>query len=117
VNGGHAGRPGRCVVNPGCPDERALAPMSDGNVLRRGDVLRLCTPGGGGWGHPFARPLARVRRDVLGGFVSIESAREDYGVVIDERGEIEAPASEALRAAPRGSVRMFHRNGYFGPEL
>ena len=41
----------------------SLAPMSDGNVLRRGDVLRLATSGGGGWGHPFDRPLDRVRRD------------------------------------------------------
>jgi len=117
VNGGHAGRAGHCIVNPGRADERRLAPMSDGNVLRRGDVMRLATSGGGGWGHPFLRPLDRVRRDVLGGFVSVESAREDYGVVIDARGEIDVPASEALRAAPRGGVRMFHRNGYFGPEL
>jgi N-methylhydantoinase B len=117
VNGGHAGRPGHCIVNPGRADERRLAPMSDGNVLRRGDVMRLATSGGGGWGHPFERPLDRVRRDVLGGFVSVESAREHYGVVIDARGAIDVPASEALRAAPRGGVRMFHRNGYFGPEL
>ena len=117
VNGGHAGRPGHCIVNPGRADERRLAPMSDGNVLRRGDVMRLATSGGGGWGHPFGRPLDRVRRDVLGGFVSVESARDDYGVMIDARGEIDVPASEALRAAPRGGVRMFHRNGYFGPEL
>jgi N-methylhydantoinase B len=117
VNGGHAGRPGRCVVNPGRPDERVLAPMSDGNVLRRGDVLRLSTSGGGGWGHPFDRALDRVRRDVLGGVVSVGAAREDYGVVIDERGEIDAAATAALRARPRGAVRMFHRGKYFGPPV
>jgi N-methylhydantoinase B len=117
VNGGHAGRPGRCVVNPGRPDERRLLPMSDGNVLRKGDVLRLCTSGGGGWGHPFDRPLERVRRDVLGGVVSGGAAREDYGVVIDESGTIDVAATEALRARPRGPVRMFHRDGYFGPPV
>jgi len=115
VNGGHAGRPGRCVVNPGRPDERRLAPMSDGNVLRRGDVLRLSTSGGGGWGHPFDRPLERVRRDVVGGFVSVDAAREDYGVVVDASGMLDLAATEARRAGPRGPVRMFHRNGYFGP--
>jgi N-methylhydantoinase B len=104
-------------VNPGRPDERRLAPMSDGNVLRRGDVLRLATSGGGGWGHPFDRPLERVRRDVLGGVVSVEAARDDYGVVIDEVGTIDGSASQALRDAPRGAVRMFHRTGYFGPPV
>jgi N-methylhydantoinase B len=115
VNGGHAGRPGSCVVNPGRPDERRLAPMSDGNILRAGDVLRLATSGGGGWGHPFDRPLERVRRDVVGGVVSVEAARTDYGVVIDAGGTIDAAATAALRAGPRGPVRMFHRGGYFGP--
>jgi N-methylhydantoinase B len=117
VNGGHAGRPGRCVVNPGCADERVLAPMSDGNVLRRGDVMRLSTSGGGGWGNPLDRPAERVRTDVLGGFVSAEAARDDYGVVLDAAGIVDADATTRLRAARRGPVRMFHRNGYFGPLL
>lgn len=115
VNGGHAGRPGRCIVNPGRADERVLAPMSDGNVIRRGDVLRVYTSGGGGWGSPLERPAERVRRDVLGGFVSLESACDDYGVVLDAHGEVDAGATAAQRAARTGPVRMFHRNGYFGP--
>jgi hypothetical protein len=52
---------------------------------------------------------------VLGGVVSIGAAREDYGVVIDESGTVDAAATAALRARPRAEVRMFHRNGYFGP--
>ena len=115
VNGGHAGRPGHAVVNPG-PGERRLASMSDGNVLRRGDVLRLATSGGGGWGNPLDRPVERVRRDVLGGFVSATSAREDYGVVLDDATGVADPAAtERLRADRRGPVRMFHRGEYFGP--
>ena len=107
----------RCIVNPGRADERRLAPMSDGNVLRRGDVLRLSTSGGGGWGHPWDRPVERVRRDVLAGVVSVDAARTDYGVVVDADGTLDLPATEALRAEPRGPVRMFHRNGYFGPPV
>jgi N-methylhydantoinase B len=91
--------------------------MSDGNVLHKGDVLHLSTSGGGGWGHPLDRALERVRRDVLGGVVSVRAAREDYGVIVDESGTIDAAATEALRARPRGPVRMFHRNGYFGPPV
>jgi N-methylhydantoinase B len=89
--------------------------MSDGNIVKKGDVMRLATSGGGGWGHPFDRPLERVRRDVLGGVVSVEAARTDYGVVIDAAGTIDASATRALRATSRGSVRMFHRGDYFGP--
>jgi N-methylhydantoinase B len=117
VNGGRAGRPGRCVVNPGRPDERLLAPMSDGNVLRRGDVVRLSTSGGGGWGDPLDRPAERVRRDVAGGFVSRESARDDYGVVLDALGHVDDAATKDLRAARRGPLRMFHRDVYFGPPI
>jgi N-methylhydantoinase B len=89
--------------------------MSDGNVLRKGDVMRLSTSGGGGWGHPFDRPAERVRRDVLGGVVSVRAAREDYGVALDAAGVVDEAATRALRSAPRGSVRMFHRGDYFGP--
>ena len=94
-----------------------LAPMSDGNVMRRGDVVRLSTSGGGGWGDPLDRAAERVRRDVAGGFVSRESARDDYGVVLDAVGVVDATATAELRASRRGPVRMFHRNGYFGPPV
>ena len=39
--------------------------------------------GGGGWGDPHERPAEKVLRDVRNGLVSVEKAREDYGVVID----------------------------------
>ncbi|MBM3572423.1 MAG: hydantoinase B/oxoprolinase family protein, partial [Alphaproteobacteria bacterium] len=64
VNGGRMAGVGRCTINPGRADERAVAPLSDGTILRRGDILRVETGGGGGWGHPFDRAPARVRADV-----------------------------------------------------
>jgi N-methylhydantoinase B len=79
--------------------------------------MRLSTSGGGGWGHPFDRPVERVRRDVLSGVVSARAAREDYGVVVDASGVVDEPATTAQRAAPRGTVRMFHRGEYFGPPV
>jgi hypothetical protein len=47
----------------------------------------------------------------------VDAARADYGVIVDADGTLDLPASEALRAEPRGLVRMFHRNGYFGPPV
>jgi N-methylhydantoinase B len=110
VAGGLQGGTGRAVVNPGTAKELVLAPLSDGTVLRRGDVLLLETGGGGGHGHPFDRPDARVLEDIADGFVSVEAARRDYGVLVRE-GAVDEVATEALRAR-RPAAKAFHRGGY-----
>jgi N-methylhydantoinase B len=113
VNGGHSGRPGRLLVNPGMPDERELKPLSDNNRLRQGDLLRMMTPGGGGWGDPLERDPARVRDDVLDGFVSLESARVDYGVVLDSNTlEVDEAATHQRRRNTPRQMAMFHRGRY-----
>src|SRR4029077_3599932 len=43
IAGGMAGGTGRVVVNPGSNHERILQPLSDGNMLQHGDVLRIET--------------------------------------------------------------------------
>ena len=95
VGGMHAGT-GRAVINPGTSRERKLPPLSDGTVLRRGDILLLETGGGGGHGDPFHRPTEQVLQDVRDGFVSLDAARRDYGVAIQENAVDEA-ATRALR--------------------
>lgn len=104
--GGQSGRPGRAVLNPGTAYEKVLAPLSDGNVVRRGDILLIETGGGGGHGHPFDRPPDEVVADVEGGFVSEAAAARDYGVVVGDR-----DATAALRAR-RPAVKAFHRGAY-----
>jgi N-methylhydantoinase B len=98
------------LINPGTNHERKLAPLSDGNVVKRGDVLRIETGGGGGHGHPFDRPPEKVLEDVLGGFVSVDAASRLYGVAVSD-GVIDAAATAALRAK-RPATRAFHRHGY-----
>jgi N-methylhydantoinase B len=110
VAGGMQGGTGRAIVNPGTPQERALAPLSDGTVLRRGDILLLETGGGGGHGHPFDRLSERVVQDVRDGFVSLEAARRDYGVAIVDD-VVDEAATQALRS-PKPMVKAFHRRGY-----
>jgi N-methylhydantoinase B len=112
VAGGHAAGTGRCIVNPGRPDERVLRPLSDGNVVRRGDVLRIETGGGGGWGHPFDREPDRVLADTRGGFVSRTSAEQDYGVVLSRDGLAVDAAATTARRARRPETKLFHRHGY-----
>ncbi|MCY4451530.1 MAG: hydantoinase B/oxoprolinase family protein [Immundisolibacterales bacterium] len=112
VNGGMSGRPGRVVVNPDGPDPRELATMSDGNRLCKGDLVRIVTPGGGGWGAPVDRPADDVLSDVLDGFVSEAAAARDYGVVL-AGDEVDQAATEASRAAMARPGKMFHRGGYY----
>ncbi len=117
TSGGVCGRPGRIVVNPGRADQRVLGPMNDGLVLQRGDVLRIETGGGGGWGHPHDREPERVLQDVMDGMVSIMSARCDYGVVIREDGlSIDAAQTAALRGLQRPPAGLFH-NGVYRDEM
>lgn len=67
-----------------------------------GDQLLFCTAGAGGWGDPLERAPHRVWLDVIRGLVSIEQARDGYGVVIDERTmELDERATEELRAKMR----------------
>lgn len=54
--------------------------------------------GGGGYGDPKKRPIDLVRREVRNGIISVESAREDYGVVIDPNTfTVDENATRALR--------------------
>jgi N-methylhydantoinase B len=66
--------------------------------LKPGDVVAMDAAGGGGYGDPLQRDVEFVKGDVLDGYVSIEGAREHYGVVIDpETMEIDIDATRSLR--------------------
>jgi len=119
VNGGRAGQPFQVTIDPGGPAERELPGLVDAEPVRAGEVIRIRTTGGGGWGDPLERDVELVVRDVLWGKVSRDAARDDYGVVVD--GPDDAPmadlaATVALRvrlADARGPAPFFDRGpGY-----
>ena len=66
--------------------EAELLYKTENCPLQVGDRVRMSTGGGGGYGDPTTRPTSLVARDVIRGFVSIESARDDYRVVFDANG-------------------------------
>jgi N-methylhydantoinase B len=114
VAGGGAGRTGRITLNPGGPDEQVLPALGDGIVLKRGDLLRFETCGGGGWGDPLAREAERVRQDVARGFVTPRGALEDYGVVIDEATiEVDKTATQEVRARRVRALPLIDRGPGF----
>jgi N-methylhydantoinase B len=69
-----------------------------GHPIRADDVVVMESAGGGGFGDPLRRDPERVRRDVLGGYVSLARAREGYGVVLTPAGAVDAAATTAERA-------------------
>ena len=114
VVGGRAGRPGKILLNPETPEEREIAQVGDGVQLRRGDLLRLMTCGGGGWGDPLTRDPLLVQQDVARGFVSIQGAWEDYGVALDPLSlEIDKAATEERRKQGSGAPELFDRGPSF----
>jgi N-methylhydantoinase B len=56
--------------------------------LQRGDVLSLRLSGAGGFGPRSQRSHAAVCDDVADGYVSVEGARDDYGVEVMPDGRI-----------------------------
>jgi N-methylhydantoinase B len=52
-------------------------------LLKAGEVARLVTGTGGGWGDPLERPVDEVVEDVKDGYVTLEQAEREYGVLLD----------------------------------
>jgi N-methylhydantoinase B len=97
VFGAKPAQASRASLNPEGAGERALTSKVAGLRLKRGDLISVEFAGGGGWGDPSRRDVARVRDDVLRDYVSPESARSDYGVALDPDFNVDAAATAQLR--------------------
>jgi N-methylhydantoinase B len=109
VRGGRAGRPFSVVVDPGGPGERDVDALADAEPVRAGEVIRIRTTGGGGWGDPLERPFDAVVADVRAGKVSIAGARDDYGVVVV--GPADAPTVDTAESERLRAMRRAGRTG------
>ncbi|MGC1687708.1 MAG: hydantoinase B/oxoprolinase family protein [Candidatus Acidiferrales bacterium] len=77
LDGGNAGALGEFIADEDArPQPKSLVP------LRPDSRVQLNLPGGGGYGNPFERDPASVLDDVAKGFVSLDCAARDYGVVV-----------------------------------
>ncbi|PYO54163.1 MAG: hypothetical protein DMD84_03460, partial [Candidatus Rokuibacteriota bacterium] len=96
--GGQPGALATTVINPGPGEQRVHGKQS--REFAYDDVISFQQSGAGGYGDPFERDPGAVLEDVLDDYVSIEAARERYGVVIvGEHVDVEATA--ALRGRRR----------------
>ena len=58
-------------------------PLLCGYPFAAGDTFMFESTGGGGWGNPLDRGVQAVLDDVLDEYISVEHARDVYGVVVD----------------------------------
>ncbi|MEW5920251.1 MAG: hydantoinase B/oxoprolinase family protein [Bacillota bacterium] len=80
--GGSEGAMGRFILNPGKPGEKRM--RSKGlDTLQYDDVISLQLPGGGGYGNPLERDPELVKQDVLDGKISLATAKDTYGVILN----------------------------------
>ena len=66
--------------------------------IKEGDAFAVRSGGGGGFGDPYSRMAEKVAQDVRQGYVSVESAERDYGVVCDAAGNLDSSATKKLRS-------------------
>jgi N-methylhydantoinase B len=95
VNGGGAGAPSDSLAR--LPDQPSFEHVDFvRHRVPAGTTAIVVTAGGGGWGDPLERDPERVRADVIDEYVSIEAARDQYGVVFCS-GTVEVDASATAR--------------------
>lgn len=96
IEGGEPGSLAKVVMNPGTADERNIGKI-DVLQFKRGDVVRLVTPAGGGFGPASKRDPQAVARDVERGVVSRKAAKSSYGVVLRDDLSIDDGATQEAR--------------------
>ena len=94
--GAKDGENGHIILRPGTDRETVTGAVYE--QMAPQDVLVNNSGGGGGWGEPLRRDPQKVLADVRNAYVSISSAREDYGVIIQpDTLELDLAATNALR--------------------
>ena len=78
IEGGQSAKPPIVTLNPGKADEKKFNKITDLHI-KKGDVIRIETGGGGGYGDPKDRDSEAVREDVENGLLSRERAKAVYG--------------------------------------
>jgi len=95
--GGHPGESASHVGHTGDGAAEEL-PSKMMQTVEAGFALEFQAAAGGGYGDPLTRDPQRVAEDVANDYVSVEAAREEYGVVIDpDTGDVDDEATAAIR--------------------
>ncbi|MFY0610953.1 MAG: hydantoinase B/oxoprolinase family protein [Hyphomicrobiaceae bacterium] len=100
VLGGQSGKPlSSWVENADDVTEDFATPGKvGGHLVEEGERVVLRSAGGGGYGDPLDRTPAQVAEDYRLGYISDTALNDTYGVVVDDRYQADAAATEKRRA-------------------
>lgn len=115
VNGGEPGARARKILEKADGTSQVVGNKVEDLEVEAGDRLHFITWGGGGWGDPLERDPAFVALEVEQGLVTVDGARR-YGVVL-KNGQVDASATEALRAKIRAERPTQSGPFNFGPDI
>lgn len=106
------------VIRNGVEKSIPFAGKTSNFELKKGDIVNCLTAGAGGYGDPLERSPDRVRKDVIEGYVSLTSAREVYGVVLNEKDiSVNEEATRDLRRGIRDKRKFFNVGVYGAPRF
>lgn len=83
LNNGHQGSPNEFTIEKINGDTDGPFGIYPRYPLNRGDVVKLMTATGGGYGNPLERPSQQVAKDVKNEYISLEQAKKVFGVVVN----------------------------------
>ncbi len=104
MDGGGDGRTSALGVRAQAGADTELPSKLPNKAMAAGDKIVMVGPCGGGYGDPMQRDPAQVLEDVRDGYLDVDEARRDYGVVCNEALELDMAATEALRAGAAGGA-------------
>lgn len=117
INGGKPGKRSRKVLHKTSGSVEILPSKCDHIRVEPGDLLEWVTWGGGGLGDPLTRPAEKVALEVHRKLVTVEGARDGYGVVVNDDFTVDTASTEELRTKMRleraslGEVSVYDRGG------
>ncbi len=101
VFGGVGGSSDYCAIV--CPNGNVIPGVA--RSVETGSKVVIRTSGGGGWGNPYKRATNSVKWDVLNEYITAESAKENYGCIINPQTfEIDATNTDRLRAIKLANI-------------
>jgi N-methylhydantoinase B len=97
IHGGLSGEGNRVTVRVDGVEQAGVNAKIRNHRLKVGDALVLRAGGGGGYGSPVERSAEVVATDVREGYVSRDVARTHYGVVLDDRSNVDEQETQRIR--------------------